>query len=181
MSRLSRVARSQVTGSALEVLERKFAERGRIPCMYAVFAHRPWILTTMDAHLSAVMGSGTVPLRLKEMLALQASLAGAGDQGARGQDALAERTGATREQIASLLDFENGPLGDAEKAALRYGRRVAREGSVSDDVFAELRRHFEEGEIVEITCVLGLFAYFNRFNEALRVEIESAGEEADRR
>jgi alkylhydroperoxidase family enzyme len=51
---------------------------------------------------------------------------------------------------------------------------------VSDDVFAELRRHFDEGEIVEITCVLGIFAYFNRFNEALRVEIESAGEETDR-
>jgi hypothetical protein len=26
---------------------------------------------------------------------------------------------------------------------------------VSDDIFAELRRHFDEGEIVEITCVLG--------------------------
>jgi AhpD family alkylhydroperoxidase len=180
MSRLSRVARSQVTGSALEVLERRLAERGRIPGMYAVFAHRPWILTTMDAHLSAVMGSGTVSVKLKEMLALQASLAGAGDQGARGHDALAERTGATREQIAGLLDFENGPLGAAEKAALRFGRRVTRDGSVSDDVFAELRRHFDEGEIVEITCVLGIFAYLNRFNEALRVDIESAGGVADR-
>jgi AhpD family alkylhydroperoxidase len=180
MSRVSPVARSLVTGSALEALDRRFAARGRIPGMYAVFAHRPWILTTMDAHLSAVMGSGTVPVKLKEMLALQASLAGAGDQGARGHVALAERTGATREEIASLLDFENGPLGDAEKAALRYGRRVTRNGPVSDDVFAELRRHFDEGEIVEITCVLGIFAYFNRFNEALRVEIESAGEETDR-
>jgi alkylhydroperoxidase family enzyme len=180
MSRLSRVSRSQVTGTALEALERRFAERGRIPGMYAVFAHRPWILTTVDAHLSAVMGSGTVPLKLKEMLALQASLAGAGDQGARGQEALAERTGATREQIASILDFENGSLGDAEKAALRYGRRVTRDGSVSDDVFEALRRYFDEGEIVEITCVLGIFAYFNRFNEALRVEIENAGQGADR-
>jgi alkylhydroperoxidase family enzyme len=179
MSRLSRVARSQVTGSALEVLERKFAEGGRLPGIYGVFAHRPWILTTMDAHLSAVMGSGTVPLRLKEMLALQASLAGAGDQGARGPDALALRTGATREQIASLLDFENGPLGDAEKAALRYGRRVTRDGAVSDDVFADLRRHFDEGEIVEITCVLGLFTYFNRFEEALRVETATTGEGRD--
>ena len=173
MSRLSRVARSQLAGSALEVLERKLAGGGRLPGMYGVFAHRPWILTTMDAHFSAVMGSGTVPIKLKEMLALQASVAGAGDQGARGQDALAERTGATREQIASLLDFENGPFGDAEKAALRYGRRVSRDAAVSDEIFAELRRHFDEGEIVEITCVLGLFAYFHLFNEALRVETET--------
>ncbi len=176
MPRVSRVARSQVTGTAREALERKNAGGGRMPGMYGVFAHRPWILATMDAHFSAVMGSGTVPLRLKEMLALQASLAGAGDQGARGQDALTERTGATPEQIAGLLDFENGALGDAEKAALRYGRRVTRDVAVSDEIFAELRRHFDEGEIVEITCVLGLFAYFNLFNEALRVETERSQE-----
>jgi alkylhydroperoxidase family enzyme len=176
MSRLSRVARAQVTGSAREVLDRKIAESGQIPGMYGIFAHRPWILTTMDAHFSAVMGSGTVPLKLKEMLALQASLAHAGEQGARGPDVLAERTGATKERIAALLDFEAGPFNDAEKAALRYGRRVTRDASVSDEVFAELRRHFDEGEIVEITCVLGLFTYFNRFKEALRVETAAPGE-----
>ena len=61
----------------------------------------------------------------------------------------------------------------AEKAALRYGRRVTRDASVPDDAFADLRRHFDEGEIVEITCVLALFTYFNRFKEALRVEPDS--------
>ena len=170
MSRLSRVARAQVAGSAREVLDRKVAESGRVPDMYGVFAHRPWILTTMDAHFAAVMGSGTVPLKLKEMLALQTSLAHAGDQGARGPDVLAQRTGSTKERIAVLLDFENGAFSDAEKAALRYGRRVARDAGVSDEVFADLSRHFDEAEIVEITCVLGLFTYFNRFREALRLE-----------
>jgi len=177
MSRVSRVARAQITGSAREVLDRKVAESGEVPRMYGVFAHRPWILTTMDAHFSAVMGSGTVPLKLKEMLALQASLAHAGEQGARGPDVLARRTGATKERIAALLEFEDGPLTDAEKAALRYGRRVTRDASVPDDAFADLRRHFDEGEIVEITCVLALFTYFNRFKEALRIEPERAEKE----
>jgi alkylhydroperoxidase family enzyme len=177
MSRVSPIARAQVTGSAREVLDRKVAELGQVPGMYGVFAHRPWILTTMDAHFSAVMGSGTVPLKLKEMLALQASLAHAGEQGARGPDTLALRTGATRERIAALLDFESGPWTDAEKAALRYGRRVTRDASVSDEVFEDLRRHFDDGEIVEITCVLALFTYFNRFKEALRVGPETAEKE----
>src|SRR5204863_1117518 len=173
MSRVSRVAPAQVTGSAREVLDRKVAENGEVTGMYGVFAHRPWILTTMDAHFSAVMGSGTVPLKLKEMLALQASLAHAGEQGARGPEVLARRTGATKERIVALLDFEDGPFSEAEKAALRYGRRVTRDASVPDDAFADLRRHFDEGEIVEITCVLALFTYFNRFKEALRVEPDS--------
>ena len=79
MSRISRVERSRVTGAARDAFERKIAERGNVPNMYRVFAHRPWILSTMDAHFSAVMGSGTVPLKLKELLALETSLANACD------------------------------------------------------------------------------------------------------
>ncbi|HXM79945.1 MAG TPA: hypothetical protein VOA00_11985 [Thermoanaerobaculia bacterium] len=50
---------------------------------------------------------------------------------------------------------------------------------VSDETFAQLRRHFDEGEAVEVACVVGLFAYFNRFNEALRMEPTGAGEGVD--
>lgn len=77
MSRISLKGRSQATGSVREAFERKIAERGNIPNMYRMFAHRPWLLATMDAHFAAVMGSGTVPLKLKELLALQTSLANA--------------------------------------------------------------------------------------------------------
>jgi alkylhydroperoxidase family enzyme len=51
--------------------------------------------------------------------------------------------------------------------------------SIGDDVFAELRRHFDEGEVVEIACVVGLFAYFNRFNDALQTEPTEPGEGID--
>ena len=77
MSRITRLGRSQVSGTARESFERKIAERGNIPNQYRIFAHRPWILSTMDAHFAAVMGSGTVPLKLKELLALQTSIANA--------------------------------------------------------------------------------------------------------
>lgn len=86
----------------------------------------------------------------------------------------------TREQIQSLLDFENGHFDAKEKAALRFGLQMTRDANrVSDEVFEDLRRHFSEGEIVEITCVVGLFAYFNRFNEALRISPTQPGEGVD--
>ena len=50
---------------------------------------------------------------------------------------------------------------------------------ISDEVFEDLRRHFNEGEIVEIACVVGLFAYFNRFNEALQMEPTAPNEGVD--
>lgn len=56
--------------------------------------------------------------------------------------------------------------------ALRYAEQVTESGhSVTDQVFQKLAHHWNQGEIVEITMVIGLFNYFNRFNDALRVEI----------
>ena len=60
----------------------------------------------------------------------------------------------------------------AWEAALAYADAMARSGhEVTDALFAELGRHWDEGEIVEISMVVGLFSYFNRFNDALCVEV----------
>ncbi len=42
--------------------------------------------------------------------------------------------------------------------------------TVDDQLWTELRQHFDEGEIVELAAAIGLFNYFNRFNDALRME-----------
>jgi uncharacterized peroxidase-related enzyme len=180
MPGISLVGRSRAAGAAREAFERKIAERGNIPNMYRAFAHRPWLLTTMDAHFAAVMGSGSVPLKLKELLALQTSLANASRYCAASHTLLAERTGATADQIASLLDVERGPFTDREKAALRFGLQMTRDSNgVPETALPALREHFDEGEIVELASVVGLFAYFNRFNNALGLEPTKPGEGVD--
>lgn len=85
---------------------------------------------------------------------------------------MARRFGWTDEQIRNLADFEQRPdFSSAEKAALRFAERMTRDArSVDDELWAELRRHFDEGEIVEIAATVGMFNYFNRFNDALRME-----------
>jgi alkylhydroperoxidase family enzyme len=41
---------------------------------------------------------------------------------------------------------------------------------VDEGLWADLRRHFDEGEVVELAAAIGLFNYFNRFNNALEME-----------
>jgi len=41
---------------------------------------------------------------------------------------------------------------------------------VDDELWRELRGHYSEGEVIELAAAIGLFNYFNRFNNALRVE-----------
>jgi len=77
----------------------------------------------------------------------------------------------------ALLDFENGPFSDAEKAALAYARQLTLDAHAIDDaLFTRLRRHYDEGEIVEISAMAGLFNYFNRVNDALQMEPTKPGE-----
>ena len=47
---------------------------------------------------------------------------------------------------------------------------------VPDATLEELRRHYNEAEIVEIAAVVGLFAYFNRFNNAFALDPTEPGE-----
>ena len=69
MSRLSRLSRSEVSDDVREIYERVGAQRGNVPNMFRVYAHRPQILKTMMAHLDAVTNTGTVPVRTKELVA----------------------------------------------------------------------------------------------------------------
>ncbi len=64
------------------------------------------------------------------------------------------------------------PFEPAWRAALRYTDAVVeRSNAVTDEEYAALAAGWDEGQIVEITQVIGLFSYFNRFNNALRVDI----------
>jgi alkylhydroperoxidase family enzyme len=85
---------------------------------------------------------------------------------------LARRHGWSEGQIADLAGFrERSDFTDAEKAALELAERVTRDPHEVDDGFwAELRLHYDDGEIIELLAAIGLFNYFNRFNDALRME-----------
>jgi alkylhydroperoxidase family enzyme len=72
-SRVPRLGPDEASGGMREVFERFIRERGKIPNLFRVAAHRPSIGETLAAHMSAVMGPGTVDVRLKELLSIRVS------------------------------------------------------------------------------------------------------------
>jgi alkylhydroperoxidase family enzyme len=83
---------------------------------------------------------------------------------------LARREGWSEDQITNLADFKKrSDFTAPEKAALRLAERMARDAhSVDDELWTELRHHFDHGEVVELAAAIGMFNY--RFNDALRME-----------
>ncbi len=74
------------------------------------------------------------------------------------------------------IDQHRDEFTPAELAALTLAERMTTDArNVDEEVWAELKEHFDDGQIIELAAVIGLFNYFNRFNDALRVEITPRG------
>jgi alkylhydroperoxidase family enzyme len=87
---------------------------------------------------------------------------------------LAKRLGASEALLDAMyhIDAHADLFTPAERAALAFAERMTTDAhGVDEEVWAELRAHFDEGQIVELAAVIGLFNYFNRFNDALRIQV----------
>lgn len=85
---------------------------------------------------------------------------------------MAKQLGVGDEAVSGLKDPARHPFPPDQKAALLFADAMTNgPGQVPDPVYTELRAHFSEAQVVEIATVVGLFNYFNRFNNALHVEV----------
>ncbi len=80
----------------------------------------------------------------------------------------------TLEKVNAVSEYRTSALfTERERAALAYVEEATHHKRVAESTFAELRRHFDDREIVEITWLCALENYFNLIN--LPLEIESDG------
>jgi alkylhydroperoxidase family enzyme len=58
-----------------------------------------------------------------------------------------------------------------EIAALRYAEIMTTSArDIDEELWDTLQSHFDDGELVEITTVIGLFNFFNRYADALKLD-----------
>jgi 4-carboxymuconolactone decarboxylase len=80
----------------------------------------------------------------------------------------------TDEKLRALTDFENSAdFSEVEKLALRYAVAMTETPvEVSDELFAELKRHFNNQQLVELTSAIAWENYRARFDHAFGIEAE---------
>ena len=82
----------------------------------------------------------------------------------------------SQESIEALAHPDDQRWTPRERVALRYAEQVTNDAKrVSNELWQELSAHFDEGEIIELTAAITLFAMFNRFADALQIEITEPG------
>lgn len=160
-------------------LERHFRERyddtiGFTPNSLLTMARRPEIVEALGELITVVWRSGTVPAGLKALVALVSSTS-AGCRYCQAHEAVdAAAHGVPPEKVAAIWSFESNPLfTEAERAALRLARDAGLvPNAVTPTHFAELREHYDEGEIVELLATIGLFGFLNRWNDSVATDLE---------
>jgi alkylhydroperoxidase family enzyme len=88
--------------------------------------------------------------------------------------ALAKQQGASEALLDAMyhIDQHRDMFTPAELAALAFAERMTTDAhGVSEDTWIDLKEHFDDGQVIEIAAVIGLFNYFNRFNDALHVAV----------
>lgn len=172
MPRISRLTRNEVAEETGEIYDRYMRQRGNVPNMFRTVAHRPEIFRTMIAHFEAVLNTGTLPLKLKELVIVRTSQLNHCDYCLASHSRISKKLGWSEDQLLHLEDYsKRDDFTVAEKVALRLAELMTRnERPLTDEEWQEIRECYSEGEVIELMTAIGLFNYFNRFNNLLNME-----------
>lgn len=154
---------------------------GYCPNSVLTMMRRPAIAHAFIALNKAVMASeGRVTSALKRLVAYVASNAAGCRYCQAHTIRAAERYGAEREQLENVWDYRtHTAFSDAERAALDLALAASTIPNAVDEALqARVREHWDDGEIVEIVGVIGLFGYLNRWNDTMATTLEPHGRES---
>jgi alkylhydroperoxidase family enzyme len=147
---------------------------GYVPNSFLTMAHHPDLLRGYMAFSAAVGGLDTVDTGLKVLMSHLAS----SSFGCRFCEAHTSKTAVSRgvdeERIAKVWEFEQSDLfTDAEKAALRLARDMGRVPNETTPAhFEELRKYYDERQIVEMVTAVCVFGFWNRWNDTMATDLE---------
>jgi alkylhydroperoxidase family enzyme len=150
--------------------------RGVLLKLYKALLNSPPLAETWFEHLNAVRWKTGLSGRIRELVIIRIALIHSVAYVLRQHvPKLAEAEGVTLQECEALKDWTRASyFSAAEKAALAYADSVTTAVKVPNDVFEQLRIHFPEREIVELTVLIATYNMHVRVVEALQIEPETA-------
>lgn len=83
--------------------------------------------------------------------------------------------GIEERKLAAVWEYRASPLfSEAERVALDFALAAAAvPNDVTDEMFAEMRKHWTKNQIVEIAAVIAYFGFLNRWNDTMATPLEA--------
>lgn len=173
MPRVREVEIDDVPEDVRPVYQRFTEEYGPFLNQVKVFAHRPPALKHIMGLLLDLADEALLPKRYLEIaLVVVSKLNECTYCVAHHAPRLAEQ-GLAPDTVARILEPDCPGLDTVDRLVRDYALQVTEKPqTMRDAIFDELRAHFSEEQIVELTLRIALCGFFNRFNDALQIEME---------
>jgi len=173
MARVRDISIDEVPDDVRPVYQRFATDYGPFLNQVKVFAHRPPALKHLMGMLLAFADEAVLPKRYLEIALVVVSKLMectycVGHHAPRLVD-----LGVAPDSVDHILDKTVPGFDDVDHLVRDYAVQVTETPQrVRDAMFTELRRHFSEEQIVELTLRTSLCGFFNRFNDVLQIEME---------
>ena len=166
---ISPVSKETAASEVQPILDKMTHNFGKVPAFFGTMARMPEALSTFIPFYTAVIEHGTVERKYKELAYLKASLTNGCEYCFRAHSASGKKNGVSDDQIKALAFFYRSPLFDEkEKAVILFAERITRGASaIRPAALDDLKKYFNDDQIVELTLATSVANFTNRFNDAL--------------
>lgn len=139
-----------------------------------VMAHRPEAMTQFSRFYAELMSrSAVLDPRVREMVYIAVSTINQCRYCASHHRRAALEAGLINDEIHDIENEFDERFSPKERAALQYARELTRTSTVGDGTRYRAQEHFSDDAFVELTMVVGLANFTNRFNNGLAVPLET--------
>ncbi len=150
---------------------------GEPPNLYKGLANHPALVAAWTEFSKILRYDTRTPRALRELVILRGAQLCRSEYEWAQHLRMARKAGVTDEQIGALASFRTSKaFTNREKAALALAEAVTL-GKVSDEVYAEARKHFDEHDYVELSMVAAFYAMVARMLDAMGIELEADARE----
>ena len=153
---------------------RQFADQyGPFLNQVKVFAHRPVALKHIMGLLLELSDEAVLPKRYLEIALVAVSKINECTYCVAHHTPRLTEQGLPLETVEHILEEDCPGLDDVDRLVRDYAVQVTEKPQyMRDAIFEQLKTHFSEEQIVELTLRTALCGFFNRFNDAMQIEME---------
>lgn len=160
------VADDEIKGKAKELFEQIKSSTGKVPKWMRVMANCDDILIGFFTLFKATMDDAPLDSKLKWKVAYKISDLNKCEFCVGIASMKLKEFGLSGKEMNNIDKTNN----EREEMALKYAEAATKHAyNIDPEVFAEVKKHFNDEQIVELTSVVGLFNFINRFNDSLGV------------
>jgi len=155
------------------VLQRRLEELwGKPVNLYRALGNHPGLAAAWTEFANAIRHDSKTPRALREIMILRTAQIARSEYEWAHHLRMARKAAVPEEKIAALAGWRASKAFDArERAALALTEAVMA-CDVSDQVHAEVKKHFSDAEFVELALTAGFYAMVSRMLDAMRVELD---------